>query len=141
MISPRTRASPRRRYLELLLRTAAHPSAAVSISPLRALRALLRNEALRRLPIMQQLTGAVVRLVLAKLPRVHDPICCRADASDSDSGEAAGGGASDTGGGDDGMHVSAKLADLDFDDADAFRMFYGERSSSRDQPTHTLSLD
>eukprot|EP01047_Picozoa_sp_COSAG01_P018973 COSAG01_NODE_1041_length_11959_cov_2.673356_5_plen_110_part_00 len=66
MISPRTRArtraSPRRRYLELLLRTAAHPSAAVAISPLRTLRALLRNEALRRLPIMQQLTGAVVQL-------------------------------------------------------------------------------
>ena len=91
-------------YTQLVLTIAAHPSASVAISPLRAIRAMLRNEAVRARAPFAEVLPSLVHLLLSKLPRVYEPAFLRdADAE----------------------HVSAKFSELDFDEEDGFRAFYG----------------
>ena len=111
-------------YLEVLMRYAAHPSASVSLLPLRTTRALLRNEALARCKVIVARLPQLMLLVLGRLPRVHDPPCAISD--DADDAESAqqhpdGGQA---------LHMSAQFAELDFDEADSYSAFYGQFRAS-----------
>jgi hypothetical protein len=94
-------------FTRLALSIAAHPSAAVAVSPLRALRAMLRNDAVRARAPFAEALPSLVNLLLSKLPRVYEPAFLRAD---DDAGAE---------------HVSAQFSELDFDEEDGFRAFYG----------------
>lgn len=96
-------------YTQLALTIAAHPSAAVAISPLRAIRAMLRNDAVRARAPFAEALPSLVNLLLSKLPRVYEPAFLRSDDSESADAE----------------HVSAQFSELDFDEEDGFRAFYG----------------
>ena len=96
-------------YLTLALATASHPSASVAVSPLRALRALLRNDAVRAREPFAKVLPSLVNLLLAKLPRIYDPAFLRPDDRSVPAEE----------------HVCAQFSELDFDEEDGFRAFYG----------------
>ena len=93
-------------YFGLLAALAAHPAITVSTFPLKMVAAAVRNSELHvrhPAPFEAALHG-LVELVFGRLPRVSDPFV--------DDVVLAG-------------HISAKFSELDFDDEDDYKDFYG----------------
>ena len=75
------------------------------------------------------------------LCRVHEPPCCRWDSADDGSGGSDGDseGEGNDKPGSSKLHLSARLADCDFDDSDSFRAFYGHFRASAIQLIQEMS--